>query len=207
MSSDRDPRDKQYSFHVDTNDQQTALEAITGALLLTLGQKPSENPGIRDTPRRVAQMWMDFIHYDPGTTTTLFEAIEVDQMAVVSGMRVWSFCEHHLLPFWCDVSVGYIASDQIIGLSKVARIAHKHAHKLQLQERLVTDIARELREVIGTDEVAVIARGAHLCMLMRGIETPHIFTSSALYGSFRDDPATRAEFLRLATLPHPSVGF
>lgn len=112
-------------------------------------------------------------------------------------MRVWSLCEHHLLPFWCDVSIGYIARKRIVGLSKFARIAHDAAHRLQVQERLVEQIANRVASVSGSPDVAVLARGEHLCMSMRGVRTKGLATSSALRGAFKR-PALRAEFLGLA---------
>ena len=173
-----------------------AAEAAVRALLVAIGEDPSRE-GIADTPARVAKLWAEFIDYEPGKLGTQFEAAQTDQMVVVSGMRVWSMCEHHLLPFWCDVTVGYIAADKVLGLSKMGRIAHKHGHRLQLQERLVSGIAEELAALLGHDNVAVVATGEHLCMTMRGIRTPARMTSSSVHGLFRV-PETKAEFLALA---------
>ena len=169
---------------------------LTRRLLVALGEDP-ERDGLRDTPRRVADWWREFIEYDPGRTETTFEAITTDQMVVASGMKVWSLCEHHLLPFWAEVTVGYIVRDRVIGLSKLGRIAHRHAHALQIQERLVQQIADEVARVAATPDVAVIARGEHLCMSMRGIRTPALMTTSVLRGAFQK-AKTRDEFLRLA---------
>ncbi|MEM7729999.1 MAG: GTP cyclohydrolase I [Pseudomonadota bacterium] len=164
-------------------------------LLEALGEDP-DREGLQDTPRRIANFWRDFIEYDPGKLDTVFSSVRHDQMVAVTGMRVWSMCEHHMLPFWCDVSVAYIAEDKVLGLSKFARIAHKNAHALSLQEKLVSDIAEDLKGYLDTENVAVIAKGEHLCMTMRGIRTPHRMISSVLDGQFRD-PNTRAEFLSL----------
>lgn len=172
------------------------VEHLTRQLLIALGEDPARE-GLRDTPKRVARFWRDFIAYDPGKVATTFEAVQADQLVVVSGMRVYSLCEHHLLPFWCDVSVGYIAGDKVLGLSKFARIAHKHAHRLQLQERLVSGIAADLTALLGHENVAVIAHGEHMCMIMRGIKTPARMVSSAMSGAFRQDDTLRAEFLSL----------
>lgn len=165
-------------------------------LLIAIGENPYRE-GLKETPRRWASMWREFIDYQPGSTDTTFEAITTDQMVVVSGIRVWSLCEHHLLPFWCNVSVGYIARDKVLGLSKFGRVAHKHAHKLQLQERLVADIADEIQMITGSQDVAVLATGEHLCMTMRGIQTPAMMKSSVMRGVFLEKPAARAEFLSL----------
>jgi GTP cyclohydrolase I len=173
-----------------------ALEKIAYNLLTAIGEDP-EREGLKETPRRFASMWREFISYDPGTIDTCFESVTTDQMVVISGMRIWSLCEHHLLPFWCDVSIGYIARDKVLGLSKFARIAHKHAHTLQLQERLCHQIADELMQVIDTNDVAVLASGRHLCMEMRGIRTPGLMTSSVTRGIFRESNNARMEFLQL----------
>src|SRR5579864_7086127 len=112
-------------------------------LLLAIGEDP-EREGIRETPRRWADAWREFIEYNPGTTETTFASTSIDQIVCVSGLRVWSLCEHHLLPFWCDVSIGYIPNAKVLGLSKFARIAQQFAHRLQLQERLGQQVADEI---------------------------------------------------------------
>lgn len=170
--------------------------SICRDLLVAIGENP-DRPGLIDTPRRFASFWCDFIGYTPGRIDTVFEAVTTDQMVIVKGMRVWSLCEHHLLPFYADIAVGYIARDQVLGLSKFARIAQKWAHKLQVQERLVDQIASDIERVTGSQDVAVIASGEHLCMTMRGIQTPARMVSSALRGVFRDNPDARREFLSL----------
>ena len=171
------------------------LKELVREMLVALGEDP-DREGLLETPRRIANFWRDFIEYDPGKLDTVFSSVRQNQMVAVTGMRVWSMCEHHMLPFWCDVSVAYIADDKVLGLSKFARIAHKNAHALSLQEKLVADIASDLKSYLDTDNVAVIAKGEHLCMTMRGIRTPHRMISSALDGQFLD-PNTRAEFLSL----------
>jgi GTP cyclohydrolase I len=106
-------------------------------------------------------------------------------------------CEHHLLPFYCDVAIGYIAEGKVLGLSKFARIAHQFAHQLQLQERLGQQIADEVSRITGTNDVAVVLKGRHLCMESRGIQTPAVMSSSVMRGAFRDQFETRMEFLRM----------
>ncbi len=173
------------------------LVAAVKTILVAIKEDPTR-PGLEDTPRRVAEWWREFIEYNPGNTETTFEAIQVDQMVVVSGMRVWSLCEHHLLPFWCDISIGYITKKRVLGLSKFARVAHKAAHRLQVQENLVNEIAKEIMHLTGSNDVAVLGRGEHLCMIMRGIKTPGIMTSSIMHGCFRKEASSRDEFLKLA---------
>ena len=171
------------------------VKGLVTELLEAIGEDPTRE-GLRETPRRIANFWKDFIEYEPGKVNTTFSAVEQNQMVCVTGMRVWSMCEHHMLPFWCNVAIAYIADEKVLGLSKFARIAHKHAHKLTLQEQLVSDISTELKAILGTENIAVIAKGEHLCMTMRGIRTPHRMISSALSGQFHNSEQ-RTEFLRL----------
>lgn len=172
------------------------LQQVARDLLQAIGED-IDREGLRETPRRFANMWREFIEYEPGTLDTVFSVAQSDQMVVVTGIKVWSLCEHHLLPFWANISVGYIANDRLLGLSKFGRIAHRYAHLLQVQERLVTNIADELESIIGTDDIAVLAEGEHLCMTMRGIHTPALMKSSVMRGVFREEPEARAEFLAL----------
>lgn len=174
-----------------------AIQSLTRSLLVAIGEDP-DREGLKDTPRRVADYWREFVDYNPGTVDTTFEAVSSDQLVVVKGMRVWSLCEHHLLPFWCDISVGYIADGKVLGLSKFARIAHQHAHKLQLQERLVDGIAADVVALTGSPDVAVLASGQHLCMVSRGIRTDGRMISSVMRGVFRTEYEARMEFLALA---------
>lgn len=176
------------------------LEDLCRQILVAIGEDPTR-AGLVDTPRRWANWWQEFINHDPGNTATTFEAVEADQMIVVSGMRVTSLCEHHLLPFWCDVSIGYLPSQEnprVLGLSKFARVAHQFAHRLQLQEQLVQQVADEITRLTGSPDVAVIASGRHLCMEMRGVKTAGLMTSSVMRGSFRSSAAARQEFLSMA---------
>lgn len=165
-------------------------------LLHAIGADPMD-PNVIDTPDRVARWWAEFIDYDPGNVATTFESVHADQMVVVSGIEVWSLCAHHLLPFSASVTIGYLANDRILGLSKFARIAHRHAHRLNTQEDLVERIADEVQEVAGTGDVAVTASGVHLCMAARGIRTPATMTTSVNRGKFREHGETRAEFFAL----------
>lgn len=173
-----------------------AVERIGRDLLLALGEDP-DREGLIETPRRFAGAWLELMQYEPGNMDTTFESVTSDQMVVVSGIRVWSVCEHHLLPFWCDYSIGYVPGRQVLGLSKFARIAHHHAHSLQLQERLTQQIADTISQLAATQDVAVFGTGVHLCMVMRGIKTPGRMSSSIMRGVFRYSEAARAEFFSL----------
>ena len=122
-------------------------------LLIAIGEDP-DREGLQDTPSRWASWWREFIEYDAGTTDTVFSTVSTDQMVCVSGLRVFSLCEHHLLPMWCDVAIGYIPIDRILGLSKFARVAQKFAHQLQVQERLAEQIADEISHLTSTEMLA-----------------------------------------------------
>jgi GTP cyclohydrolase I len=172
------------------------IEQLTRELLVAIGEDP-DREGLRDTPTRYAKWWREFIDYEPGKVETAFALDNVDEMVAVTGMEVSSLCEHHLLPFNAVVNVAYIPEGEVLGLSKFARIAHRHAHKLQVQERLVQDIADEIVRLTGSKNVAVVVDGAHSCMSSRGIRTKGSMRTSVMLGVFKDQPETRAEFLSL----------
>lgn len=173
-----------------------ALERIGRELLAAIGEDPDRD-GLKDTPKRFAKWWAEFIDRDHGSIDRTFTVTDVDEIVAVSGMRVWSLCEHHLLPFHATVAVGYIPTGKVLGLSKFARIAHRAAGRLQVQERLVNDIADAIVTHTGSVDVAVIAQGEHLCMSMRGVRTPAQMHTSVMRGKFRTHPEARAEFLNL----------
>lgn len=175
---------------------QQRIEQLIVSLLRELGENPKRD-GLIETPKRVAKYWNEFINYEPGKIETTFEAVKADQMVIVKNIKVWSLCEHHLMPFNSTISIGYITKKKVLGLSKFARVAHKHAHKLQLQEKLVQDIADELGSLVETKDIAVYAEGQHLCMVARGIKTDGQMITSVMQGAFRKEPETRAEFLSL----------
>lgn len=154
---------------------------------------------LSETPRRVARFWKEFIAWEPGTVDTSFAAESVsDQMVTVSGMRMWSMCAHHLLPFYTDISAGYIASGRVLGLSKFARLAHKVCHRLQTQEHIAVQLADELEAATGTRHVAVVCeKGLHTCATMRGIRTPLSMNNAVMRGVFRLRPTARTEFYNL----------
>jgi GTP cyclohydrolase I len=172
------------------------LIALAVTLLKEIGEDPGRD-GLRETPERFARWWREFTEYDPGTVATLFETTTTGQLVLVSGVEVWSLCEHHLLPFTCSISIAYRSGERLLGLSKFARIAHQHAHRLQLQERLVADIAADIIRITGSQDVAVVGRGEHLCMTMRGIKTNARMTSTSIHGAFSRPGPTRDELLTL----------
>jgi GTP cyclohydrolase IA len=181
---------------VDT-DRLAALETLGYELLELLGENPGR-PGLQQTPARWARWWLEFIEHEPGQLEASFEHVTSDDLVVVGGMGIWSLCEHHLLPWEATVAIGYLPEGQVLGLSKFARIAHQVAHRLQVQERLVAEIADQVEKLTGVPDVAVVACGRHLCMSMRGVRTAAQVTTSVMRGRFHTQPELRAEFLTLA---------
>lgn len=173
------------------------LVALGRELLDALGEDGTRE-GLRETPARWARWWTEFLDYDAGATETGFETIQTDQMVVLRAIPVWSVCEHHLLPFACTLTIGYLAAARVVGISKLVRVAQRHAHRLQVQERLVDGIATEVGRLAATDDVAVLGEGQHLCMQARGVRTAATMYTSALWGRFRTEGATRQEFFALA---------
>ncbi|WP_432047163.1 GTP cyclohydrolase I [Streptomyces asiaticus] len=176
--------------------EEDPLVGLARQLLKEIGEDPDRD-GLRDTPTRFARWWREFINYEPGSVGTSFESVGTKQLVVVSDIQVWSLCEHHLLPFNCSVTIAYLPTDRLLGLSKFARVAHRRAHKLQVQERLVSEIAEDIAVLSGTEDVAVIAKGEHLCMTMRGIKAAAQMTSTAYRGKFGEDAGLRAEMFNL----------
>lgn len=185
---------------MDADTKRWKLTEICKALLETIGENPSRE-GLRATPDRFARWWMEFLTPHEGELQlTSFDSVAVDQMVVARGIEVWSLCEHHLLPFRCRIAVGYLTGTRVLGLSKIPRLCRHHAAGLQIQERLVAQIRESMEIATGVPDVAVIAEGEHLCTMMRGVRLPVNFITSSLGGKFREEEATRAEFMRLAGL-------
>lgn len=172
------------------------VRASTLTLLRAIGEDPHRE-GLKDTPGRVARFWEEFTVYDPGDIQTSFSHNGLDQMIVVGDIPFVSLCEHHLLPFWGTLSIAYIANDRVLGLSKLPRIVQKYAHRLQLQEQLCSQVARELCELLGHENVAVVGTATHTCMMMRGIKSDGVMKTSVMWGMFRTEGETRAEFFTL----------
>ncbi|AFU97557.1 GTP cyclohydrolase I FolE [Simiduia agarivorans] len=159
-------------------------------------------PGLQDTPARAAKAF-EFLtrgyhqDLDEVINGALFPS-DSSEMIIVKDIELYSMCEHHLLPFIGKAHVAYIPTGKVLGLSKVARIVDMFARRLQIQEQLTVQIAETIKSVTGAEGVGVIVEAKHMCMMMRGVEKQNsAMKTSAMLGSFRDEHATRAEFLSL----------
>jgi GTP cyclohydrolase I len=177
------------------------IETLVKELLIELGEDP-EREGLKKTPARVSKMLGELTTgYTMSRKKVVNEALfsqKVHNMIVLRNIEMYSLCEHHLLPFFGKCHVGYIAKDKIIGISKLARIVDMFAKRLQVQERMTQQIASEIQDVLDPLGVGVVIEAQHLCMMMRGVEKQNsVMITSAVLGSFRDDPATREEFMSI----------
>lgn len=177
-------------------DTQTQIALGVNMILNAIGEDVNRE-GLVETPNRVARFWKEFMFHDPGNIDVTFESIQTDQMVIVKDIDGWSLCEHHLLPFSFRAHVCYVTGKRVIGLSKIPRIVQKHAHKLQLQERLTQDIADELMAVSDALGVGVIIEGLHTCMQMRGVRSNGSMITSCLRGVLLANPSAKQEFMSL----------
>lgn len=171
---------------------ESVLEIIAG-----LGLDPYAD-GLKETPRRVSRMLFEVTQgylEDPAKILgTVFEE-PCDQMVVVKDLPFWSLCEHHMLPFFGTAALGYIPDGRVVGLSKIPRLLHCFARRLQVQERLTTQVAQAFQEVLRPIGVAVVLNAHHTCMGMRGVRSSGNMVTSAMLGCFREEAAARHEFL------------
>lgn len=174
-------------------------------LLRLIGDDPKRE-GLLETPARVLKSYSELFRgysQDPADILSkTFDAGPYDEMVILKQIDFFSTCEHHLLPFFGTISIGYVPKDRVVGLSKLARVAECFAKRLQIQERLTTQIANAIEEHLEPKGVGVVVKAQHLCMLARGVQKkePEMVTSS-LMGVFRE-PAVRAEFLTLINGKH-----
>jgi GTP cyclohydrolase I len=180
------------------------LRVMTGLvteLLNALGESPRRN-GLLKTPERVAkalQFMTKGYHQDIDhlLNGALFP-IEYDEMVIVKDIDFFSMCEHHMLPFFGKCHVGYLPNKKVVGLSKIPRVVDAFARRLQVQERLTTQIAETLKRKLNAHGVAVVMEARHLCMMMRGVEKQNtLAVTSSMLGAFRTQQQTRVEFLKL----------
>ena len=170
-------------------------------ILAGIGEDP-EREGLLRTPKRAASALLELTRgYHQDVQTLLNGAIfteEFDDMVVVKDIEFYSLCEHHLLPFFGHASVAYLPQGKIVGLSKIARLVEMFSRRLQVQERLTHEIAHAIEEAIEPRGVAVVMEARHMCMMIRGVEKQNSkMVTSAVLGAFREDRATRAEFMSL----------
>ena len=185
------------------NDQQHVplIESSYTDIISAIGEDPSRE-GLLKTPHRAAEAFKFLTKgYNQNAEELLNNAVfneTYDDMVVVKGTEFYSLCEHHLLPFYGKVHVGYIPDGKIVGLSKIPRLIEMYARRLQVQERLTKEIAEALENALHPKGVAVVIEGMHMCMMMRGVEKQSAsMITSHMMGAFRDDRRTRSEFMAL----------
>jgi GTP cyclohydrolase I len=177
------------------------FEDLVREMLVRLGEDP-QREGLTRTPERVHRA-MEYLtrgyKEDPDTLLKgALYTVTYDEMVIVKDIEMFSLCEHHLLPFFGKVHVAYIPNGKVIGLSKIPRLVEIFSRRLQIQERMTTQIAETIQKAIEPQGVGVVIEARHLCMMMRGVEKQHSSAvTSSMLGCFRDEQETRTEFLSL----------
>ena len=177
------------------------IAELVDALLVELGENPRRQ-GLRETPDRVSRALRELTDgYDVRPEDVIADAVfdqDYDEMVLVKDIPFYSLCEHHMLPFFGHVHVGYLPKGKVVGLSKIPRLVEVFSHRLQIQEQLTRQVAEALNSALAPVGVGVVIEARHLCMEMRGVETPGgRMITSCMLGAFRRDSRTRAEFLDL----------
>ena len=185
-------------FCEDEMDLETIEEALR-KVLAAIGEDP-DRQGLVKTPHRIAESYKELLSgYRVNPREMINEAIfdvAYDEMVIVRDIEFSSMCEHHMLPIIGRAHVAYVSSDKVIGLSKIPRIVDMFAKRLQVQERMTTQIAEFLQAVLNPKGVAVVVEGVHMCTMLRGVKKQEArMTTSHMLGVFRDDMSTRMEFL------------
>jgi GTP cyclohydrolase IA len=170
-------------------------------ILVRIGEDP-EREGLARTPERVAtaiaQLTRGYRDCPQKLLRSALFTVNYDEMVIVKDIEMFSLCEHHMLPFFGKVHVAYIPNGKVIGLSKIPRLVDVFARRLQVQERMTTEIAESIQSIVQPQGVGVVVEARHLCMMMRGVEKQHSATvTSAMLGVFREEQQTREEFLSL----------
>jgi len=178
-----------------------SYEELVREMLVRLGEDP-DREGLVRTPARVEKAMQFLVKgYRDDPDALLRKAlftVSYDEMVIVKDIEMFSLCEHHLLPFFGKVHVAYIPNGKVIGLSKIPRLIEVFSRRLQIQERLTTQIAEAIQNTIEPQGVGVVIEARHLCMMMRGVEKQHSSAvTSSMLGSFRNEEETRTEFLSL----------
>jgi len=188
------------------DEKRRPTEAEALAAVRTLIEWAGDDPdreGLLDTPRRVVKSYKElFSGYESDPRDYLQRTFDevggYDELVILKDIRVVSFCEHHMLPFLGKAHVGYLPSNRVVGISKLARVVHGFARRLQIQEKLTAEIAEAIQDILQPKGVGVVIVSEHSCMTMRGVNTPGSrLTTSHLLGEVRDDPRTRTEFFEL----------
>lgn len=181
---------------------QAEAEAAVRTLIEWAGDDPGRE-GLVDTPNRVVRAYEEFFagyYEDPVAmlTTTFEETADYNEMIVMRDIKLESHCEHHIVPILGRAHIGYLPSDRVVGISKLARVVEVFAKRLQIQETLTAQIANTIQEVLKPRGVGVVIEAAHQCMTTRGVRKPGVsMVTSRMLGAFRDDPTTRQEFLAI----------
>jgi len=183
------------------SDAQDPVEGLVYSMLKELGEDPGRD-GLLKTPSRVAKSMRFFTQgYNADPVEILNGAlfdVNYDEMVLVRDIDFYSLCEHHMVPFFGRVHVGYIPKGKVLGLSKIPRLVEMLSRRLQVQERLTMQIASTLQDLLNPQGVGVVIEAKHLCMMMRGVQKQNSFAiTSSLRGVFSNDPKTRAEFMEL----------
>ena len=178
-----------------------SYEELVREMIVRLGEDP-DREGLVRTPARVEKAMQFLVKgYKEDPEALLRKAlftVSYDEMVIVKDIEMFSLCEHHLLPFFGKVHVAYIPNGKVIGLSKIPRLIEAFSRRLQIQERLTTQIAEAIQHAIEPQGVGVVIEARHLCMMMRGVEKQHSSAvTSSMLGSFRSEEETRTEFLSL----------
>lgn len=195
------PRSRQPGERPLVRPTECEAKAAVRTLIAWAGDDP-EREGLRDTPARVVRSYAElFLGYDEDPRLHLARTFEevggYDDLVVLTGIRVVSVCEHHMLPVIGVAHVGYLPRNRVVGISKLARVVHGYARRLQIQEKLTADIADAIQDVLDPLGVGVIIEAEHSCMTLRGVNNAGArLSTSRMLGSFRDDPRQRDEFLR-----------
>lgn len=177
------------------------VEGLIRELIIEIGEDP-EREGLIKTPARAAKSWQFLTSgytadFSKVINNAVFESTS-NNMIIVRDIEVYSMCEHHMLPFYGKCHIGYVASDKILGVSKLARIVDHFSRRLQIQENLTMQVAEAIDEAVSPEGVGVVMECRHMCMMMRGVEKQNsVMTTSSVLGSFRKKEATRLEFLNL----------
>jgi GTP cyclohydrolase I len=177
------------------------FEELVREMIVRLGEDP-EREGLVRTPERVHRAYEHLVKgYKEDPEVMLNKAlftVSYDEMVIVKDVEMFSLCEHHMLPFFGKVHVAYIPNGKVIGLSKIPRLIEIFSRRLQIQERLTTQIAETIQKAIQPQGVGVVIEARHLCMMMRGVEKQHsAAVTSSMLGCFREEQETRTEFLSL----------